>query len=201
MFKSLPALQTLIRQLQKVPYLASKNIYRVAFYFLTSKSEQVEQLCNTILEAKKNIKTCPICFNFTQDSQYCWICSSSKRDKFVICVVETWHDLFAIEKAGGFDGVYHVLGGVISPLEGVGPDDLNVEHLLKRIDKSVKEIIFATNPTPEGEATASFISSRLVDLDFDVSVSKLASGVPIGSSLEYMDRVTIYKAMSGRRPF
>jgi recombination protein RecR len=201
MFKDLPTLQKLIRQLQKVPYLASKNIYRVAMYFLTGSEQEVKQLCTAILEAKKSIKTCSQCFNWTESGELCPICTNQKRDKSVICVVETWHDLFAIEKAGGYDGIYHVLGGSLCPLEGIGPEDLNINTLLKRVDKSVKEVIFATNPTPQGEATASFICSKLEDCGYNVSVSKLASGVPIGSSLEYMDRVTIHKALSGRRPF
>jgi recombination protein RecR len=129
----------------------------------------------------------------------CFICSSENRDKSTICVVETWHDLLAIEKVEEFRGVYHVLGGSLCPLEGMGPDDLRIDEFLHRVDDSVKEIIFATNPTPEGEATASFIASKLETPN--VKISRLASGVPIGSSLEYMDRVTIYKALLGRQPF
>ena len=203
MLSSLPCLQKLLRQLQKVPYLASKNMYRVAIYFLTTKSEDVQQFCDVLLQARKNIRTCSICYHLTQNSDICAICSSKKRNQSIICVVETWHDLLAIEKAGGYEGVFHVLGGVLCPLEGIGPDNLNIDNLLKRVDESVQEIIFATNPTPEGEATASFISSKLSELDnaSKVVISKLASGVPIGSSLEYMDRVTIYKALSERRPF
>jgi recombination protein RecR len=126
------------------------------------------------------------------------LCSSPGRDKTTICVVETWLDLQAIEKMGDFRGVYHVLGGALCPLEGIGPDNLSINALIKRITPDVRELIFATNPTPEGEATASFISSKIM---MPVAVSKLASGVPIGSSLEYMDRITIHKALSGRRPF
>lgn len=199
MFNNLPSLQRLIRQLQYVPYLASKNIYRIAFHFLTSDLKQIDQFCRAILDAKQNVKPCATCFNLTEGTELCSICSSSRRDKGIICIVENWYDLLAIEKAGGYDGVYHVLGGALCPLEGIGQDDLNIESLLKRIDKNVTEVIMATNPTPEGEATASFISSKLDKTN--ISISRLASGVPIGSTLEYMDRVTIYKAMSGRRPF
>ena len=200
MFSSLPTLQKLVRQLQQVPYLASKNVYRIALHFLSNDLKQINNFCTAIIEAKKNIKSCPICFNWTENSELCSICSSTKRDKNIICVVETWYDLFAIEKSGGYDGVFHVLGGALCPLEGIGQDDLNIESLIKRVDKkNIKEIIMATNPTPEGEATASFISSRLDKNNVDIT--RLASGVPIGSSLEYMDRVTIYKALSGRRPF
>lgn len=198
MFKSLPSLQKLIKQLQKVPYLASKNLYRVAVHFLSSSSKDIEQFTQALIEAKKNIRSCKNCFNWTEDCDVCFICLNEKRDKSIICVVETWHDLMAIERAGGFNGVYHVLGGALCPLEGISAEDLNISSLIKRVDENIKEVIFATNPTPEGEATASFISSKLRD---GISFSKLASGVPIGSSIEYMDRVTIYKALSNRRPF
>lgn len=201
MFQDLPSLQKLIRQLQKVPYLASKNIYRVAAYYLNSSTKDIEQFCQVLLEAKKNIKNCSLCFNWTESGDCCEVCSSDKRDKSIICVVETWHDLMAIEKTGGYLGVYHVLGGALCPLEGIGQEDLNIDSFFKRINKDTKEVIFATNPTPEGEATASFISSKLDDMNLNISVSKLASGVPIGSCLEYMDRVTIHKALAGRRPF
>jgi len=201
MFKQLPSLHKLVHKLQRVPYLASKNIYKVATYFFSCKQEELQQLCQAILDAKKNVKSCCSCFNWTEGGQLCSICSSQKRDKTIICVVETWHDLFAIEKVGDYQGVYHVLGGALCPLEGIGPEDLQIEPLLKRVNKFTKEIIFATNPTPGGEATASFISSKLEEMSFVFSISKLASGVPIGSTLEYMDRVTIHKALSGRTPF
>lgn len=199
MFEQLPLFQKLIRQLQRIPYLASKNVYKVATFFLTSDQKVVEQLCATILDAKKAIKQCIHCFNWAEGQQLCTICSNPKRDQSLICVVETWHDLFAIESAGEYKGVYHVLGGALCPLEGVGADQLTIDALLKRIDGSIKEIIFATNPTPEGEATASLIWSKISKQS--VVISKLASGVPIGGSLEYMDRVTIGKALIGRRPF
>lgn len=206
MFKNLPSLQKLIRQLQKIPYLASKNIYRVAFHFLNSKQNDLEILCSAILNAKKDIKFCSTCFNLTQGDTTCSICKMPNRDKTEICVVETWHDLLAIERAGGFNGVYHILGGSLCPLEGIGPENLHINALLNRITPEIKEVIFATNSTPEGEATASFISIKLEDLrkskkDLNFGISRLASGVPVGSSLEYMDRVTIHKALSGRRPF
>ena len=199
MFVHLPIFQQLIRQLQRVPYLASKNVYKVALYLLTSDQRSVEQLCATILDAKAALKPCTRCFNWTEGTELCTICSSPKRDQSVICVVETWLDLFAIENAGEFSGVYHVLGGALCPLEGIGPDQLTINTLVARIDQNVKELIFATNPTPEGEATASFIWSKIKKQP--IALSRLASGVPIGSMLEYMDRVTISKAMLGRRPF
>jgi recombination protein RecR len=199
MLAGLPSLQKLIRQLQRVPYLASKNVYRVAFYLLTTDQRSLEQLCQTMLETKKALKLCALCRNWTEENELCSICISTKRDKDIICVVETWHDLMALENAGQFAGVYHVLGGSLCPLEGVGPDQLAIEPLLMRISARTKELIFATNPTPEGEATASYIASKMTLPT--IRISKLASGVPIGSSLEYMDRVTICKALMGRQPF
>lgn len=199
MFKQIPSLQKLVRQLQFVPYLASKNLYRVAAYFLSGDKKKIEQLCAAILDAKEKVEPCKVCFNWTENCQPCLICSDELRDKSSICIVETWHDFLAIERSGEYKGVYHVLGGSLSPLEGIGPDNLTIDKLLLRINDSVKEIIFATNPTPEGEATASFIASKLEEKD--IKISRLASGIPIGSSLEYMDRVTIHKALSGRQPF
>lgn len=199
MFELSPTLQKLVRQLNKVPYLASKNVYRVAMYFLNSSQEQVDQLCRTILEAKEAIKQCTVCFNWTEGQELCVICASAQRQKTTVCVVETWYDLYALERAGEFKGLYHVLGGSLCPLEGMGPESLTIEPLIKRLDGSVTELIFATNATPEGEATASYIFSKIKDKQ--ITVSKLASGVPTGSSLEYMDRITICKALSGRRPF
>ncbi len=198
--KGLPSLDRLIRILGHVPYLASKNVYRVAAFFLSRSDLALEQFCMTLLEAKKNIVPCVICFNLSEGCDTCAICMQSNRIKTTICVVETWHDLFAIEKAGGFDGVYHVLGGALCPLDGIGPEKLTIEQLIARIHAAaVTELIFATNPTPEGEATASYIASKLKNNS--VVISKLASGMPIGSSLEHMDRITIFKALSGRRPF
>lgn len=193
----------MIRQLQHVPYLASKNLYRVAAYVLSGDKKRIEQLCESILEAREKVKPCTTCFNWTEDDNLCSICASKQRDASSICVVETWHDLIAIEKSDDYNGVYHVLGGSLYPLEGIGPDDLTIDALIARVEQGddVKEIILATNPTPEGEATASFIASRLGDNSGSIKLSRLASGIPIGSSLEYMDKVTIHKALSGRRPF
>ena len=200
MFEDIPSLKRLLSQLQHIPYLASKNLYRVASHFLSTDKKELEQLCQSLLEVKDKVRHCKICFNWTEKTDDCTICISDKRDKRIICVVETWHDLLAIEKTEDYNGTYHVLGGCLCPLEGIGPDDLKIDELLKRIDDSIEEIIFATNPTPEGEATASFIASRFQE-GLPMKISRLASGVPIGSSLEYMDRITIHKAMTGRRPF
>ena len=200
MFKDLPTLQHLFNQLRRIPYLASKNLYRVAVHFLRSDRRDLELLCKILLEARENIRPCVECFNWAEKSDRCLFCLDKRRDKSQVCVVESWHDLFAIERVGGYQGLYHVLGGFLSPLEGVGPDDLFIEALFKRLHSGeIKELIVATNPTPEGEATARFIVSRLQGTT--LIISRLASGLPTGASLEYMDRTTIYNAFQGRQPF
>ena len=201
MFNELPdPLKSLIKTLQQVPYLASKNMYRVATYFLMMDQQKMEHFCRTLLHAQKNVIHCPTCFFWQEHNKNCFFCSSTKRDQTIVCVVESWQELVAIEKTGGYDGVYHVLGGVICPLEGIGPDDLTIEPLIKRVQSNgVKELILATNQTPEGEATAAFIAHKVKHLP--IIVSCLARGIPVGSSLEYMDRLTVYKALSERRPF
>ena len=199
MLKQLPALQDLIRRLQRIPYLASRNIYRVALHLVSCSKDELEDFCSSMLKAKERVKPCSVCFNWTEGQELCEVCLSKARDESTICVVETWHDLQSIESLGDYNGLYHILGGALCPLEGIGPEKLHIGGSLKRIDGSIKEIIFATNATPEGEATASFISSKLDGKS--ILISRLASGMPIGSSLEYMDRVTIHKALAGRRPF
>ncbi|MDP3889156.1 MAG: recombination mediator RecR [bacterium] len=199
MFHELPTLNKLLKNLQQVPYLASKNVYRVAEHFLRMKPSQIDQFCAVLLEAKQKIKACNVCFTWQEEGQECMFCGSKRRDQTVVCIVETWQELLSIEKTKGYNGVYHVLGGVICPLDGIGPEDLTIEHLIKRVDGGVKEIILATNQTPEGEATAAFIASKLKNRS--ITISCLARGLPVGSSLEAMDRVTVYKALSERRPF
>jgi len=200
MIHDVPSLAQLIKALQQVPYVASKNIYRVASYFLYSDQAKVEHFCKLVLEAKKNVVACPICFVWQERDRKCSFCHAPKRDRTIICAVETWQDLLAVEKTGGYQGVYHVLGGAISPIEGVSPDDLTIAALIRRLQETeIKELILATSQTPEGEATASFIASKLKGKPFTISC--LARGVPVGISLESLDRVTVYKALSERRPF
>lgn len=200
MLPEVPTLAQLLKTLQQVPYLATKNIYRLATHFLQMEPQKLEHLCAVLLKAKERVVPCPICFVWKEAGQGCSFCDNQKRDRELVCVVETWQELLAVEKTGGYSGVYHVLGGVICPLEGVGPEQLTVEQLVLRVNQfSVKEIILATNQTPEGEATASYIAHKLKGMP--VKVSCLARGIPVGSSLEFMDRVTVYKALSERRPF
>lgn len=200
MLDELPSMAQLLKSLQHVPYLASKNLYRAASHFLHMDEAQLQQFCTVLIEAHKNLDRCRACYTWREKDRDCLFCSSKRRDQAVVCVVESWQELLAIEKTGGYTGVYHVLGGVICPLEGIGPEDLTIGSLINRVESgTVKEIILATNQTPEGEATATFIASKLKGKN--VLVSCLARGIPVGSSLEYIDRLTVYKALSERRPF
>lgn len=199
MIHKIPSLSHLCKSLQQIPFLASKNLYRVVTYFLTIDNEKLQKFCTSLLEARQNIVTCDICCIWKEKERACIFCGDFKRDHTTICVVETWQELMTIEKTEGYKGLYHVLGGAICPLEGVGAEDLTISKLVNRITPEVKEIILATNQTPEGEATAAFIARKLKD--FEVSISCLARGVPVGSSLELMDKLTVYKALSERRPF
>lgn len=200
MLEDIPSLSQLIRQLQQVPYLASKNLFRVADFFLRMDESRLEQFCKVLVHAKVNIDRCPRCWCWREHKQGCSFCQSTTRDQATICVVETWHDVCTIEKTNGFSGVYHVLGGAICPLEGRGPDDISIVQLVQRVqDGNIREVILATNQTPEGEATASYIAVQLKK--FNVLLSCLSRGVPVGSVLEGMDKLTIYKALAERRPF
>lgn len=200
MMHDLPSFARLLKQLQQVPYLASKNLYRVALHFLSMNETNLEQFCATLLRAKQCLEQCPTCFSWKEKEHGCLLCTSDKRDQSIVCVVELWQELLAIEKTGGFSGAYHVLGGAICPLEGIGPENLTIEALVARVqNNAIQEIILATNQTPEGEATAAYIASKLKA--FPVKISCLARGVPVGSSLEFMDRLTVYKALSERRLF
>ena len=201
MIEKIPSLAKLCKQLQHVPYLASKNLYRVITFFLTEDTEKINSLCQAIMNAKQLVIACPICCMWKEAQGKCVFCDDLKRDHSVVCVVETWNELVSIERTEGYKGVYHVLGGAISPLEGIGVQDLSIELLLNRVntDERITEIILATNQTPEGETTAAFIARKLKDKVNRVSC--LARGIPVGSSLEMMDKLTVYKALSDRRPF
>lgn len=199
MIDKLPTLIHLLKNLQQVPYLASKNIYRVASHFLHMDYARAEQFCKIILEAKQKLSQCATCYSWQEKEKECLFCSAVKRNQAIVCVVETWQELLAIEKTGGYNGVFHVLGGVICPLEGIGAEDLTIAPLIARVEDGVTEIILALNQTPEGEATSAYIASKLKGKP--VVLSCLARGLPVGSSLESMDRLTVYKALSERRLF
>lgn len=189
-------LSKLIKELSKLPGVGGKSAQRLAFHILQKDREEVERLAKAIVSAREHIRECKICGNLTE-SEICDICSDGSRNHNVICVVEAPKDLISMEKIKEYKGVYHVLNGVISPISGTGPDDINLRSLLERIHgNDVDEIILATNPNVEGEATAMFISRILAP--FNVKVSRLAHGIPVGADLEYTDEITLLKAMQGR---
>lgn len=187
----------LIDELSKLPGVGNKTAQRLAFHILNMSFEDVEQLSDSIINAKKNIRYCKVCCNIT-DSDLCSICSNTKRDSSMICVVEDPKDVVAMEKTREFKGLYHVLNGAISPMEGIGPEEIRIKELLKRAaDNEIKEIIIATNPNIEGEATAMYISRLLKPIG--IKVTRIAHGVPVGGDLEYADEVTLMKALEGRK--
>ena len=191
------ALARLVDQLQQLPGIGAKSAQRLAFHLLRQPREDVDRLLDAIREVKEQITYCSICSNIT-DADPCHYCTHPSRDQQVICVVEDPHNVTVIERTGQFSGVYHVLMGALSPLQGIGPDDLKIRSLLGRIDKAqVREVILATNPNVEGEATAIYLAKLLKPLG--VSVTRIAVGLPVGSDLDYADDVTMHKAMEGRR--
>lgn len=193
---SIAPLERLIEQFENIPTIGHKSAQRIAYHILDMEVDKADLLCEAIKDAKNNIKLCECCQNLT-DLAVCPICQSEARDKSVICVVEDPRDVIAFERTREFDGQYHVLHGVISPLDGKTPDQLKIKELLKRLqDDTVKEIIIATNPTVDGEATASYLSRLLKPLG--VKVSRLAYGIPVGGSLEFADEITISRALEGR---
>lgn len=190
-------LAKLINEMSKLPGIGSKTAQRLAFHILSLEDKEAEQLAQAILTAKKEMRYCSVCGNLT-DMDPCAICSDSSRDGDVICVVESPKDVMAMERIREFNGLYHVLHGVISPMEGIGPEDINLMSLLKRLQSSdVKELIVATNPNIEGEATAMYIA-RLIKPS-GIKVTRIAHGIPVGGDLEYADEVTLLKAVEGRR--
>ena len=195
---SLPAsLQNLVDQFKRLPGIGAKSAQRLAFHVLKTPREDAERLCDAIREVKDRVTYCSTCNNIT-DVDPCIYCADEARDQRVICVVEEPQNVQVVEKTGGFRGLYHVLLGAISPLQGIGPDDLKIKGLLARIDHhQVEEIILATNPTVEGEATAIYLARLLKPLG--VRVTRIATGIPVGSDLEYADELTMGKAMEGRR--
>ena len=195
----LAPLAVLIEQLQRLPGIGVKSAQRLAFHILKHPRDDVEQLCDALREVKDQITYCSICSNIT-DVEPCRFCTDPDRNKRLICVVEEPQNVSSIEKTRDFNGTYHVLMGALSPLQGIGPDDLKVKELLARVsDHQVDEVILATNPNVEGEATAIYLAKLLKSLD--VRVTRIAMGVPVGSDLEYADEVTMHKALEGRRDF
>lgn len=187
----------LINDLSRLPGVGSKTAQRLAYHIINMPQEQVKSLARSIYEIKAKIKYCSVCGDFT-DQEPCAICSNKQRNQSIICVVKDPRDVVALERTRDFMGLYHVLHGTISPMEGIGPDDIRIKELLFRIKEGqVKEVIMATNPDIEGEATAMYISRLLKP--FEIRVTRIAHGIPVGGDLEYADEVTLSKALEGRR--
>ena len=185
----------LIEELSRLPGIGAKSAQRLAFHVVNMPEDKVKHLTDAILNAKQGVRYCKECFTLT-DSELCPICANPKRDHSTIMVVENTRDLAAYEKTGKFDGVYHVLHGAISPMLGIGPDDIKLKELMKRLQGDVKEVIVATNSSLEGETTAMYISKLIKPTG--IKVSRIASGVPVGGDLEYIDEVTLLRALEGR---
>lgn len=196
------SVEALVEQFAKLPTIGRKTARRLAAYILKMSRDEVTALADALVNVKDRVRYCSICFNVTDDDP-CGICTSTRRDQAVICVVEEPNDVMALERTNDYRGLYHVLGGAISPLDGIGPDDLRIRELVARIgsvdssdEKSVREVILAMNPNVEGDTTAYYITQLLKP--FDVRVSRIARGLPIGSHLEYADEATLARALEGR---
>lgn len=189
------ALSSLVEQFERIPGIGHKSAQRMAFYVLNMPEQDAQKFADSIVNARKKIHYCKKCCNLTED-ELCAICKNEARDQTVVCVVEDPRDVMAIERTHEFKGTYHVLHGAISPMSGIGPDQLTVKELLNRLD-GVQEVIMATNPTVEGEATAMYLSRLLKPMG--IRTTRLAYGVPVGADLEYADEVTLSRAMEGRR--
>lgn len=190
-------LSKLISELGKLPGIGGKSAMRLAFHILSMSDKEAEDIANAIIQAKHDMKFCSVCGNLT-DKDPCEICSDEKRDKDIICVVENPRDVIVMERIKEYHGLYHVLNGYISPMEGIGPEDINLKSLMVRLSENdIKEIILATNPNIEGEATAMYIAKLVKPTG--IKVSRIAHGIPVGGDLEYADEVTLLKAMEGRK--
>ncbi len=200
-----PVVQKLIEEFEKLPGVGPKSAARMAYHFLRAPKEQAERMSNFLIDVKEKIKSCEVCFNFTEDSP-CSICSDPRRNQNIIMVVEEPLDVVAFDRVGfkendGYEGIFHVLGGVISPVNSVGPDDLRIAELIRRIEKieGDVELIIATNPNMEGEATAMYIGGEIKNKGIEnVKITRLARGLPTGADLEYADQTTLKRALEGR---
>ena len=191
-----PVVSELIDELKKLPGIGQKTAERLSFFLMRGQAEQATKLANAIHNIKEKIILCSLCHGITE-ADPCGICSDTSRDQKQICVVEEPHDVYVMENMGYFKGVYHVLMGVISPLDGIGPDDLNIDALKEKVSRNeIREVILATNPDMEGESTAVYVSKVLKPLD--VRVTRIARGLPVGSDIEYADSVTLLKSIEGR---
>lgn len=195
------SIQNLIEEFSKLPGVGPKTAARLVFYLLTKPENDISNLGEAVINLKKNIKTCTECFNIAE-SDICMVCGDDRRDKSMVCVVEEPLDVIALERSGGISGVYHVLGGSISPIDGIGPEQLRIYELLNRTKKGdITEIILATNPSLEGEATASYIKDKISEQGIDIKITRIARGLPVGGDLEYADEITLKRSLEGRRDY
>ena len=193
-----PALEKLTEQFARLPGIGTKSAQRLSFYVLSMSDHDAEEFADAIVTAKRTVVCCPVCQNLTQGEGPCPICSGTKRDRSIVCVVADPKDVIAFERAREYNGLYHVLHGVISPMNHIGPDDLKIKELVSRVSQGeIQEVIMATNPDTEGEATAMYLSRLLKP--FGVRITRLAYGIPVGSHLEYADDATLMRALEGRR--
>ena len=192
-----PVIEEAITEISRLPGIGRRSAQRLVLHLLLRMTpEQVEALTSSLTALKTRIYSCPVCFNVTEDPEQCSVCADPRRRRNVICVVESVADLLVLERTGEYQGLYHVLGGVISPLEGVGPGQLHLEELWKRCTEGVEEVIVATNPTVEGDATANFLARRLHELG--VRVTRPARGIPLGGNLDYVDHLTLARSFNKR---
>lgn len=194
MIYSSPTIEKLVNILSSLPTIGKKTAQRLTYHLIKENPEFIQQFADTLVELHKNVKLCSVCFNYTETDP-CPICASEKRKRNLLCVVEDPSDVIAIEKTNDYFGIYHVLHGVIDPLEGTGPEDLKIKELLSRLD-GIEEVILALNPSIEGEATTLYLARLLKP--FGVKISRIASGVPMGTTLEFTDEITIARALNGR---
>lgn len=193
-------IKRLIEEFRKLPGVGAKTAVRYAFSVLSLEEADIERFADAIIGAKRDVHTCPVCCGLTASEGKCEICSDENRDSSVICVVESAKDIMVMEKVRSYRGMYHVLGGVLSPIDNISPEDLNVAELIERVKNGgVKEIIVATNPTPSGDTTAAYIA-RILE-PYGTEVSRLAYGIPVGGDIEYADEITLFRAMEGRKYF
>ncbi len=189
------SLEKAISQLNKLPGIGRKTAQRLVFYLLKLPKHEVQELAEALTALKEKVSFCSICYNITETDP-CYICSHRDRDRGVICVVEEANDVLALERTAEFKGLYHVLGGALSPLEGVGPEDLRIKELMTRLNDAVREVIVATNPNAEGEATAIYLDKLIKPLN--IKVTRIARGLPVGGDIEYADEITLTRALEGR---
>lgn len=192
------AIKNLIEEFKKLPTIGPKSAQRIVFFILKQDKKDIEKLAETLISAKTKLKFCKICGNISE-TDLCAICTDDKRDKSIICVVEEPNDLISIERTKSYNGLYHILFGAISPLDGIGPEDLKIEQLKERLkNNNIKELIIATNPNTEGETTALYLTKIISDLNSGIKVTRIAQGLPIGSDLEHADVLTLSKSIQGR---